>query len=130
MEPDQPYSPPDIPSGGPHRTLASVVLFASVFLGALVGSILYSHSRGSGFVVMGGFLLPNGETTRIDDVGRAGLPPWIGYEVHKMSSSGQHYATVYSSIDYPRAVINILWCLLLAVVALLRFRRKPQRSTS
>ena len=124
MEFDQPYAPPKSLPSSPNRTLVGVLVFVTVFLSSLAGSLHFSRSTVSGSVVLGGFLLPDGQTTRISDIRCAGLPPWMGYQVHTMSSSGEYCATVYTSIDFPQALINIVTCLLLSAAVVLSVRRR------
>ena len=77
---------------------------------------------------MGGFLLPNNEMTTIDDIRIAGLPPWLEYEEHSLTTTGQHYGRVFKSIRFPKALLNLIWCALVSIVLVhigIRDRKQP-----
>ena len=95
---------------------AQVVLFIVILIGLLCGSLSYNRSSSEGYIVPGGFLLPDGDSTTIKDVRVAGLPPWYEYQVHHLKSTGEHGFNSYSSIDRPKAVLNLAWCVMLSYI--------------
>lgn len=115
---DEPYRVPEESRSRTGRMFLRVAVFFVVFVGSLAGSLQYTQSRVPDWAVSlgGGFLLLDGDLTSVQEELSAGIPPWYEYDVHYKTSTGQHYGNVFKSVMLRNALLNILWCLLLAAV--------------